>query len=372
MIKSNSGMTLTEALVANVILIVAIYAVMTIFNDTIGSQIFLERGLNFVVARNRIVSHLLDAKTWDPTINASENTMFQCLQNQNLSATGPRNCAGITDAPFNVHALDGTMVFNTLNANFGFTNLGANCTTFQAPPAVGNGTCPLGATVKVTAQCDPADTNCTNPSFLFTSQFLYNSSDTRYPLNIQPFNFSYVGSGLFCPNQATPIDLAGDGQISATSTTVFGKSMATQDGHYASTQTPMLPCRNVGMDFVVTGPNYDPAKVGNQTTVCIADATTGACIITFVHKLLVSGMAYELRDGATVVSTQPSWLTLTGNEQFRFEVINGLARFCVEGRCVHYFETKIVAPFRLQIEPGYVTVPGAAMVDGFSASVDEL
>lgn len=374
MISKQSGMTLVEALVANVILIVAIYASLTIFNDMISSQVFLERGLNFVVARNRVVSHLLDEKTWTQTVAAAENTAFSCLVGQDQSADPARDCTGVTDAKFNVYALDATQVFNSQNPNFGFSNTGANCATFQTPPATGDGSCPLGANLTVTAECPTPAITCANPTLRFSTQFTYNPGDTRHPLNIGPFAFTYVASGLFCPNQAAVAGWVGDGQIIASASAVDGKTSAAQDGHFATTTPGLLPCRIIGAEFVIVTAAYDGAHVGNQTMVCLADDASGNCLMTFIHKpVAAGGYTYELRDDTNaVIATPPAWLTLNGSEAFKFDITNGLVKFCVDSHCLHIFEKKLDVPFRLKAEPAYTTGPGTAVIDSLSLTIDEL
>lgn len=371
--RANQGMTLIEALIGNLLVAVVIFGSLFLFKEVVRTQANSESALSLAVTRNRLISHLLDARTWEATVAAAENSAFSCLQKQDEVSIANRDCAGVANAKINLYSIDNQKVFELKNSQIGINNTGGLCTSFQALPAAGDPNCPLGISLDAEAQCDSSLPNCLNPPFLFKVQFFYNGGPDKLPLNMAPFNFNFYGVGLYCPPQAPNVGWVGNGSITANPSQVFGITLASQVGQFANTTPYILPCRRVTLDFAIVSGNYDHSHANNSTRVCIVDAADGTCGYSFVHKLMPDGSySYDLLEGAAVVATKPSWVNLNGDENFDFEVTNGLVKFCLNSQCLHLFEKKLEGPFLLRAYPGWVTTPGLVNIDGFSVTAEDL
>lgn len=370
--KNNRGMTLVEALIGNFVLAIVIFASLGIFKDLTSAQINSETYLNLIVARNRLINHILDARTWGVTITAPENTALNCLLNQDSVPVGARDCkATLINQAVNIYSLDATDSFPFKNGSLGIDMTGKVCNTFVPPPAAGNPLCPMGVNLSVSAQCDGSP-NCVNPPLALQAQFTMNGDAKAPPLNAGSFNFDLVAAGIFCPTQVgTPIGLVpAPPDITVTPTSVNG--IAAASALYAQTAVALTPCRRVTVDFTIDSSNYDASVANNQTKVCLADSSAGTCAATLIHTLKPDGTyTYDLYDGATLKASKPSWLNLSGGEAYEFDVFNGMVKFCVDLHCYYYFESKVEGPFRVRFYPARVASP-LPIIDNFSVTLEEI
>ena len=289
------------------------------------------------------------------------------MHNQDQVSVASRNCNTNVPGPINLYSINNQIVFGLQQANVGFDMNGQLCNLFEAQPSAGNANCPIGIGFTVTPQCDPNLPNCFNPLYLIQGKFTRNGGDSSRVLNLSPYNFSILESGFYCPPQDPSVALTGDSEIDVNTTQVIGKFDPIQDGHFATTDPLILPCRSVTFNFVINAANYSLTKANNKTIICLTDESVGSCGITFVSKVLPDGTySFDLMEGTNLVATKPSWMNLTGAENFEIKISNGLVKFSVDAHCLHIFEQKLEGPSRLRLNPGWVTTPGLAIVDLFS------
>ncbi len=370
MLKNQRGMSLIEALVGNALLIMVIFASLSIFKDVVGAHVGSESFINYIVARNRLISNILDARGWNSTISAAENVGLACLLNQDQADPADRNCKTVTGATINIYSLDDEKIFPLQDLTAGISRTGVVCTGFAASPAAPNADCPMGMTMKVDAQCDPAVANCGNAPMHFAATFAANGDPKSTPRNTTAFNFEVIASGLYCPVQNSSVELESDGTTVATDESVNGVTAA-QVGHYARSKATILPCRRAMVDFTINSFNYSPVA-GNTTTACLTDEFTGTCLYSLVHSRQADGsFSFKLQENGVDVVTKPTWMTLMGGESFQFDIVNGMVKFCVDLRCIHFFENKLEGPFRVRFYPAISNI-GLPIVENYETTTEEL
>ncbi len=368
--KNNRGMTLIEALIGNALLIIVIFSSLSVFKDVVGAHVGSESYLNLIVTRNRLISHILDTRTWEHTVTATENTALSCLKNLDNPDATTRDCKSVVNQKINLYSLDEEVAFPTKDATIGIGKAGPICNSFNAASGSGDANCPLGIDLTMTALCEAGSPTCYNPPMLFQAQFILNGDSTTPNINTQPFNFSVINTGSYCPTQNPAVGLVGDAEITATSTSVTGMTVASQVGHYAQSD-PMFPCRQSIVSFTINSSNYSNVA-GNQTTVCLADEGLGTCGFSFVHKRSPAGvLSYDLVQNGVTVATKPTWMNMSGSESYELEVFNGMVKFCVDLRCLYFFENKLEGPFRVRVYPAWSNgvLP---ILDNFDTSFEDL
>ncbi len=371
--NNSRGMSLIETVVGIALLGIVSFLSLSTYQVIVRSQILSEKNLNVVLARNLLISYILDRRTWSPTVSASENLSLSCMYAQDQVAIGSRNCKATLPGPINLYAINNQVVFALQQSNVGLDMNGQLCNSFQASPGSGNASCPIGINFSITPQCDQMLASCFNPPYLIQGQFTRNGGDSSQVLNLAPYNFSILESGFYCPQQVPTVALTGDPSIVVNPTQVFGITNPTQLGHFASTNPLILPCRSIVIDFKIDTENYDNTQANNQTNICLADESLARCGIAFVHKVLPDGSySFDLMEDATLVATKPTWMNLSGTETFEFNITNGLVKFCVDSHCLHLFEQKLEGPSRLRLYPGWVSAPGLPIVDRFFLAFFEL
>ena len=195
-LKDTRGMSLIETIVGATLLGITMFMAYSVFGSIFKAEATTKRSLSLIVARNNLVSHLLDAKTWINSTVATENTVLNCVAQQNQTDPVVRNCSGVTSAPINIYALDNTIAFNLQRTNIGFDWFGQACDTYQTPPSDGNPHCPVGFSVVAIPQCAASLTTCLNPSFVFQAQFAVNAGQATNPMNMAAFNFKIYEAGF--------------------------------------------------------------------------------------------------------------------------------------------------------------------------------
>ncbi|MBX7231226.1 MAG: hypothetical protein K1X29_03975 [Bdellovibrionales bacterium] len=368
--KSNQGMSLVEVLITSMLIILVIMASAAAIVQLFPGQKTTERSFNFIVARNQIIDRLIDERAWGITVNAKENSVFSCLVNQEQTSTGQRNCNGANGVT-NVYDLANNLVYDFQNEKLGITQEGSLCTEYKKSPLEGDPICVLSPNIKVQALCE---TNpCFNPPYLFSSDFSFNSGTEHTNPNLSPMNFQLIKSGLYCPPQDDPQGLTAQPMIQLDGTNgVKGIQNAAQVGKFASETVNLLPCRSLNIGFSIATPLYNMAAANNSTRVCLSDSTN-TCLFSFLHKISNTGvLSYELYQNNALYSSSPSWMTLTGAEEYQFQVYNGIVKFCVDNKCLHFFSQKLDGPFRLLIYPGWVTDTSSGLIANVNISTFEL
>lgn len=373
-LKNQSGMTLMEVLIGNSLLIVVIFASLTVFKEIMASQSGAENYLNLVITRNRLMSQILDKRTWEPTSTAAENTAIKCLSDQDQSNAALRDCTGVTDGEINLYSLDGTVAFpfKTQSGTIGMDMNGVLCNHFVAPPASGHRTCPIGLSIALTAICDSAAPNCINPPFLIKARHTWNSLVEDASLRMSAFDFDIVSAGFVCPAQPANVALTDNPPVETSVSSVDGVTALPDVGSWAQTDPVLLPCRTVSIQFQFIQGNVS-AIANNTTTVCLVDDGTGTCTHSIRYIRLADGtFTYDLQANGVTVANRPTWMALAGTEIFEFQVVNGLVKMCVSTRCLNLYELKLDAPFRLRVAPAVAPAAASPVVGAISISTQSL
>lgn len=376
MIRGQAGLTLIEAVIGNTLLVIVIFASLSVYRESMEAQQGSTRNLNIAIARNSFISLLNDPMTWPTTVDAAENTALDCLRNQNNPATAARDCRAVQNRTFGVYALDATRTYDTNNPNFGFDMNGAPCSTFQAPPATGDGTCPVGVNLKLSAQCAAAD-DCMNPVFLAEGTFTFNGIPSQTRVSMGLMDFAMRIGGIGCPTPNSGIKFTGGTVIPDPPTPGFGTSVAglqlpAEAGQTSNTSPALFPCRHLLISFNFNPTNYS-AYAGNQTEVCLREDADPSCRFSILHRRLADGsFTYDIAQNGTVLSQKPTWVTLTGTEQFQFEIINGLVKFCLDSQCLFFYPDKLSGPFNVLVRPAESPTSGTSVVDALAISQDNL
>ncbi len=133
------------------------------------------------VTRRNLLSVLNNSKAWNQTIalasnNRTSGSALDCLKDKTPCTTNGTDLSGggvaISDYPIHVVSdAAGQTYYDTTSSSRGFTMEGAPCTSFVAPPAAGNDSCPLRFNVKWSAVCAGS---CVNPQVKLSIEPIYN------------------------------------------------------------------------------------------------------------------------------------------------------------------------------------------------------
>lgn len=366
-------MTLIEVLIGNMLLVVVIFASLNVFKDVVKSQSGSENQLNLIVTRNRLLSQILDGRTWEMSAAAAENTALGCMVDQDHSSLSDRNCKSVANASVNLYALDNQLAFALQQPGFGLNSNGVVCSSYVAAPAAGDRLCPVGVSVSMTALCDAGPATCFNPPFLVSARHAWNGDSAEPKMRVDAFDFDVITTGFYCPAQSDTVAWVGNANITVNGASVDGINNGAQVGSYAQTDPLLLPCRQLYLGFTINTGNYSVAQVNNTTTICLADEGLGTCGFSFALRRLADGsFTYDLLQDAAVVASKPSWMTLTGNESYEIQVTNGLVKFCIDSRCLTLFEAKLEGPFRIRAYPAWSTAVGQPIVENLLITSESL
>jgi type II secretory pathway pseudopilin PulG len=361
-INSTKGFTIVESLIVMIILLAAFIGGLSIFNTIDKGQLGNESSLNFTIIRNQLVSLIIDDTSWAKIIGAPgnvDNPKFSCILNQNSLVASDRDCFGKTD-PFVIRDITGALynmngidVFDFRSTTQGFSNKGRACSTFNSTPGSGDPRCPFLMTVTWKALCTASP--CVNPPILFEGRAAVNGGAGQAPLNTGNLSFQIIKSNLYCPPaNAVGGHLASGSNVSvATADKV--KSLIVADApttEYGNSDVILAPCRKTIVSFTEDIDPIFTVNANNTSSVSILDETTGSSVFEFRRSATAGNYDYKLLyNGGVVVNAKPSWVTLTRTSQFKFEITNGLVRFCMDDRCTFYFPQKLDFPFRVAFRP---------------------
>jgi type II secretory pathway pseudopilin PulG len=362
--KSNQGFTLVEVLVGTAILFIAFFAAMYTLTMVDHGQRSNEDSLGYASARNKLVSLLIDDTSWSKMIGPpgnADNPDFSCLLNQTSATLSDRDCFGKT-APlvmYNIkgmpYTVDGVQAYDFRSTTQGISSNGQLCNSFVRPPAPGNPQCPYQVVLTWKPICTSAP--CVNPPILFQGATTFNGNPDQLSPNVANLNFQVIKSRLYCPpvtaattptghTPAVGIDTSAPTQVFST---VVGNVTTNASG---MTNVDIAPCRKVTVNFTEDLPGAFTMDPSDTSSVSIIDANTLARVFEFRRNASGASFDYQLIEKGVVVATnKPSWVTLTGSTNFKFDITDGLVRFCVDDRCVHYFTQKVDFPFRISFQP---------------------
>lgn len=356
-LKSKNGFTLVEVMVGMGVLIIAMISGLVVLEMVEKNMKATEDSLGYVSARNQLVSLLLDDTSWGQIV--SKNAKMSCFLKQNSAVVSDRDCFGQGDplVLYNIkgdpYVLNGVPAYDFRLPQQGFTSKGQACANYDGNAGTGNPACPYQVVVNWTALCSSSP--CVNPPILFTGTTTFNGGPDQMAPNVVNLNFQVIKSRIYCPPKTSPtahttgspdVDVLVPNRVRSTLAT---NVLTTETG---TIDASMDACRRV---IVAFSEDLNPAFVpdgNNQSSVYLRDETTGANVFEF--RRLGSGTFYDyqlLVNGVTVVNTKPTWLTITRDSVFKFDVTNGLLRFCVDDRCPHYFVQKLDFPFRAVFKP---------------------
>ncbi len=353
-----NGFTLVEVMVGMGILVVAMISGLTVLEMVQKSMKATEDSLGYVSARNQLVSLLLDDTSWSQIV--AKNPKLSCMLKQNSASIADRDCFGQTDrlALYNIkgdpYVYNGVTAYDFTSPTQGFSSKGQACDSFNGTVGSGNPDCPYQVVVTWNALCSSSP--CVNPPIQFTGVTTFNGSASQLAPNVVNLNFQVIKSRIYCPTPTTPnthttitpvtIDVTATDRVRSTLMT----NVATTD--FAMTDTTIDACRRAIVSYSEDINPVFVADPNNQSSVFLRDETTGANVFEF--RRLGSGAFYDYQiyyNGVAVVTTKPTWITLTKDSVFKFDVTNGLLRFCVDDRCPHYFTQKVDFPFRAVFKP---------------------
>lgn len=176
---NSKGMSTTEVLVAAGLMAVVSLGVVTMMQNSAIEQKRQNLLNTLKELQARIQNVVRDQAAWEATIK--NNTSTACLKN--LTA-----CSVTADtAPVKISLYDAAakQVFSLLDWSEtgsnkpGFTESGASCSTFIAPPAEGTDACPISYRLVVGFQCN-SGASCGNPQLKITARLIYNPSKGGY------------------------------------------------------------------------------------------------------------------------------------------------------------------------------------------------
>lgn len=371
MMNNTKGMTIIEALIGNMLLMIVIFASLSIYKNVISYQNGSENDFLLVMGRNRLLSSIRDVATWKETTIAAENTSVSCILKQDSLATSDRDCQGLAEGKLNLYLIDGSLTAETLNDKFGIDRKGSYCTNYVEAPDIGDPLCLFGVAMRVNAQC-PSSGGCFNPLLQVSGKFSYNGAVDKV-INLKLYDFAAYLSGIYCPNQTENNNWLSDGSVTVNADKVMAINQASQTGHYAYSQQLIFPCLREDFSFTIDTSKYDYSVNGNNTRLCISDGDTGNCAYTIVQKIMPdNSLGLDFLDSAVTMASKPSWLVLTGNEVLSFQVVNGLVRACVNYQCLYTFEKKLHSPFRILVYPGWASSANQALVSSFVMKLNPL
>jgi hypothetical protein len=370
--KSSQGFTVVEVLVGIGILLIAFVSALSVLNLVDRGQKSNEDSLSYASARNKIVSLLLDDTSWSKMIanpGNVDNPNFGCLVKQDSTSASDRDCFGAT-APlvmYNIkgqkYSVDGIDAYDFRSATQGISDKGQACNTFTAAPAAGDPNCPYQVVLTWKALCSSSP--CVNPPILFSGVTAFNGSPEQLNPNLANLNFQVIKSRLYCPPltmattptthlPAADVDVAVIGQIRST---LVGNVPTSA---FAKTDVAMAPCRRIVVSFSEDIPATFAVEPNNTSEVSILDENSGAKVFQFRRIALGTAFDYQLLyNGAVVAGSKPSWLSINSASTFKFDIMDGLVKFCIDDRCPYYFTQKLDFPFRMSFKPASTTfTPG--------------
>lgn len=344
-----------EAIVGIAIVGIVMSSVLTLLVSMLSNQKKSEVAGDYFVARNQVLNQLIDYRGWGNMTNASSNAFLACMVNLG-STTNNRDCSSHSGT-LNLYNLKNDLVFNFSNAQLGFDLKGGLCTTYQAPPAQGDPSCPLRLDLQASPIC--AGVPCNNPPYRITGLFTYNGDSQMGVIKLSNMNFEIIKSNIWCPAQTLPVTVT-----NTTNTTVAfppNQVISTQAGKVASTgeatTLTIYPCRLFQVQFqdgIPVGPlggGLATTDAENRSAACLYDLTTSQCAYEYRRYNNLGVDTYDLYYRGVKVFSQPGWLTISSASQFQFSVSNGLVSFCVDGQCIQYFDEPMAAPMVVHFNP---------------------
>jgi prepilin-type N-terminal cleavage/methylation domain-containing protein len=360
--QTRNGFTLVETMVGMAILLIAFISSLTVFEMVQNGQTANESSLGYVAARNQVVSLIIDDTSWAKMIGPpgdATNPNFSCLFKQNSTTASDQDCFGKTDplVMYNIkgdpYTVNGVRAYDFRSAVQGFSSKGQPCDTFNGNAGSGNFLCPLQLVVTWSAICSASP--CINPPILFRGQATFNGGPQQQTPNTNNMSFQIIKSSLYCPPAVTPaghntvsieVDTAAPDRVRSNLNTDV---TTTQVG---TSNAAMTPCRRVIVSFSEDINSVYAANANNTSSVFIRNEITGADVFEF--RRIATGANYDFQlyaNGVAVAANKPSWMTLTKLSVYKFDLTNGLLKFCVDDRCVHYFVQKLDFPFRVAFKP---------------------
>ncbi len=359
--KTSRGFTLVEVMAGIAILFIAFFSAIYVLQLVDKGQRSNEDSLSYASARNKLVSLLIDDTSWSKMIGAPgkvDNPNFACLLFQDSVNVTDRNCFAQSGplVMYNIkgskYVVDGVSAYDFRSTTQGISNKGQPCDTYVQPPGAGNPQCPYQVVLTWRALCTSAP--CVNPPILFQGVTAFNGNPDQLNPNLANLNFQLVKSRLYCPPTVAPtghapapnVDVTTPGQVRSTLVTPVATTAK------ANTNVVMTPCRKVVVTFSEDLPVAYAADPNNTSSVAILDEATGNKIFEF--RRVASGTTFDyqlLYNGTVVVTTKPSWIAINAATTFKFDITDGLVRFCVDDRCPHYFTQKLDFPFRMSFQP---------------------
>jgi prepilin-type N-terminal cleavage/methylation domain-containing protein len=360
--QTQDGFTLIETMVGMAILLVAFLSSLAVFEIVQNGQTANESSQGFVAARNQVVSLIIDDTSWSKIVGppgSGTNPNFSCLFKQDSTVAADQDCFGKTDplVMYNIkgdpYTVNGITAYDFRSSIQGFSTKGQPCDTFNGVAGAGNPLCPLQLVVTWSAICSASP--CVNPPILFRGQATFNGGPQQQVPNTNNMGFQIIKSSLFCPPPVTPADhntASADVDV-ATADRVrsnFITDVPTTD--VGTSNVAMVPCRRVMISFSEDVNPVYAVNANNTSSVFLRNEITGADVFEF--RRIATGVTYDYQlyaNGVAVATTKPTWMNLTNLSVYKFDITNGLVRFCIDDRCVHYFNQKLDFPFRVAFRP---------------------
>ncbi len=380
------GLTLVEALVGNILILIVLVSSLTIFKSILEGQKDVDAYLDYIVARNQIVNQIIDDRGWSYIVQSALNSStggggLSCYLLQDQQAVGSRDCRNSVAKNgqlLNIYNIRNELIYDFQNAKTGLTPKGRACTTYAAS---GSGSspdpnCALKLNLRATSVC-PAAGNCVNPPLQLVGDFEYNSGNNQKVPPLGILNFKFIKAGFYCPTQA-PVTISniGGATITAGKQVTSNQNTAFAPSDYGSTNPSLMPCREVDINFLVDYPasapvGYSLSDAGNLSKVCLVETSTGVCFYEFRLRYNGTNYIYELFYKGALQWTMPTWLALSPNStQFEFLIQNGMVKFCVNGKCYHYFEQKLEFPFDVWFTP--LNIPYSSAMPNPSSGLNNI
>lgn len=357
LVFSSAGFSLIEAIITVGILSAAVIGAMSTLNVLNARNSADEQGIGLTLVRQQILNNLLGQPGWSNTIGSNLNPNFSCMKNLDSDIPSNRFC---TDTPELLTFLDtsNTTLYDFKSATIGISPKGTICNAYVAPPGDPNETCPNHVAVSYTPLCSPSVLGCQNPPFLLEGTMERNGGAAG-TISTRTLQFRTIRTTPSCPAATGTYGLLAGVNVTANAfsfvSTLAGPAPTVTRGEVDAI---VMPCRRQTIQF------YDkmqaaaaivlPAAVtdpGNSQSLYIVSEDNSADLLEYRSSYVGGNYTYQLLENGVIVANKPSWVNLTDTTKLSFEVINGLAKFCVEGRCLTYFTEKIVSPFRYEVRP---------------------
>ena len=186
MLKLNQrGITIVEVLVSALMAMIVSLGVATMMQNQFREG--RRTSLMYAMAEKRktIDFMLRDPNLWSALVNNNANPPFTTLRKTDGTPTA--EIAYTTPVEFQIYNAGAvpTVKWDLLGpsdisgaSRNGFTEKGAECSTFVVPPASGNDSCPFSYRLLVAADCAGAATSCTNPQLKLVARLVFNPSSS--------------------------------------------------------------------------------------------------------------------------------------------------------------------------------------------------